>query len=704
MRQTGCTKDDMRMIRALENMRFCACDARDFAWLRSRLAVSPLSKVDITSESYRNASIITAHNIIKDGINDLGVRRYAQETGQELEYFYAEDRLRVGQDCVSTPIPAHIQELLWKQPPTFCDLRIAGRLAVCRGMPVMIRTNAATELSMTKGQEGFVYGWDAREIGSGRRVLNTLFVKLDNPPTSVQFPGLPLNVVPMVRTTNSVKCDMPHLNSKLKISRSQVEVLPNFAMTDYASQGKSRDINVVDLQDCRNHHAYYVALSRGRTSDGTAIIRKFEEGKITGGCSGALRQEYRELELLDDITKLRYEGRLPNHINAHRRLDIIAQYRKWRGAEYMPATVAAAIRWRDGKPEFDSKGQWSNLDVWCSSTSPSIDWQNLTVNAENKGNLPKEHIHRAFVPLQEIRKDGKRRAIEYDNAKRKRVRMESPENLAESAPEPLLTHGPCWTDNSCAYDAVVAILAWMVAEDEHMWMPMLENWEDAPIRSIAHDVKNSIRGDATLCIARDKLRLLLERIDHEKFRYNRLTSVVEVIRAATTVSTPVIRRQTFCKSDIQHHIPIGHRNRDYSSLFIEDPMYEEDVLSKWFSGMPCASLRDCSTCGRRLQQRAKLLLRAPFLVFDVQPDHHEIRPRFSAMLMNGRCEYVLRGVIYYHALHFTARVTSPTGEVFKYDGMKDNGQFIYEATYENIADWRTLDGRFATIAFYALNV
>ncbi|KAI5895170.1 uncharacterized protein SCHCODRAFT_02491011 [Schizophyllum commune H4-8] len=72
--------------------------------------------------------------------------------------------------------------------------------------------------------------------------------------------------------------------------------------------------------------------------------------------------------------------------------------------------------------------------------------------------------------------------------------------------------------------------------------------------------------------------------------------------------------------------------------------------------------------------------------------------------MNGRCEYVLRGVIYYDALHFTARVTSPTGEVFKYDGMQGNGEFMFEDTYEQIVDWRTLHGRSATLAFYALNV
>jgi hypothetical protein len=37
-------------------------------------------------------------------------------------------------------------------------------------------------------------------------------------------------------------------------------------------------------------------------------------GKITGGASGALRQEFRELELLDDITRLRFEDKLPSKV------------------------------------------------------------------------------------------------------------------------------------------------------------------------------------------------------------------------------------------------------------------------------------------------------------------------------------------------------------------------------------------------------
>ncbi|KAJ6559013.1 hypothetical protein B0H10DRAFT_1827447 [Mycena sp. CBHHK59/15] len=75
-------------------------------------------------------------------------------------------------------------------------------------------------------------------------------------------------------------------------------------MTDYGLQGKGRIKNVVHLNNCKNHHNYYVALSRGYTADCTCIDSK----KITSGISGHLGQEFRELEILDEITKLPREG------------------------------------------------------------------------------------------------------------------------------------------------------------------------------------------------------------------------------------------------------------------------------------------------------------------------------------------------------------------------------------------------------------
>ncbi|KIK63466.1 hypothetical protein GYMLUDRAFT_131280, partial [Collybiopsis luxurians FD-317 M1] len=42
----------------------------------------------------------------------------------------------------------------------------------------------------------------------------------------------------------------------------------------------------------------------------TTILQGFNAHVITGGASGSLQKEFCELEMLDDITHLRYEGAL----------------------------------------------------------------------------------------------------------------------------------------------------------------------------------------------------------------------------------------------------------------------------------------------------------------------------------------------------------------------------------------------------------
>ena len=68
-------------------------------------------------------------------------------------------------------------------------------------MPVMIRYNYATEICMTRGQEGFVHGWQSKRGSNGQLVLDILFVRLKDPPTHVEVSGLPENVVPVYPTT-----------------------------------------------------------------------------------------------------------------------------------------------------------------------------------------------------------------------------------------------------------------------------------------------------------------------------------------------------------------------------------------------------------------------------------------------------------------------------------------------------------------------
>ncbi|KLO03914.1 hypothetical protein SCHPADRAFT_807182, partial [Schizopora paradoxa] len=96
-------------------------------------------------------------------------------------------------------------------------------------------------------------------------------------------------------------------------------------MSDYASQGRTRPDNVIDLQNCKTHQSYYTVLSRSASAEGTVIMQGFDASKIqnTNQMSGYLRQEFRELELLNEITKLKYEGKLPDSVNSRRRYGLL---------------------------------------------------------------------------------------------------------------------------------------------------------------------------------------------------------------------------------------------------------------------------------------------------------------------------------------------------------------------------------------------
>ncbi len=128
-----------------------------------------------------------------------------------------------------------------------------------------------------------------------------MFVTLKNPATPIQLDGLRPNEVPVSKQSIRVQAEMPD-SSKVSINRQQVPILPNFAMTDYGCQGRTRPINIVDLRHCRNHQSVYTCLSRASTLQGTIILCMCDIDKITGGMSGYLRQEFRELAVLDYIT------------------------------------------------------------------------------------------------------------------------------------------------------------------------------------------------------------------------------------------------------------------------------------------------------------------------------------------------------------------------------------------------------------------
>ncbi|KAM6491248.1 hypothetical protein JOM56_013487, partial [Amanita muscaria] len=271
---------------------------------------------------------------------------------------------------------------------------------------------------------------------------------------SVKFENLPENVVPLTRNTNQTNCSLPD-DTSIRISRSQVEVLPNFAMTDYASQGKTRRFNIVDLNNSRSHQAYYTALSPSASATGTLILQGFNCKKITGGASGALRQEFRALELLDHITCLRYRGKLPACVAGNIRKELIAGFRAWKGEHFIPQGVHKSIRWSKSDP-IQKLGRPQPAD-----DSVSIELGNSvnlldelqckdTQRCRKRRYKADEEVHPEYS--QQIKKiktssSGIKDSVVPENSTARQVNI------------PL---GLRWKENSCAYDATLTILynAW----------------------------------------------------------------------------------------------------------------------------------------------------------------------------------------------------------------------------------------------------
>ncbi|KZT08011.1 uncharacterized protein LAESUDRAFT_605977, partial [Laetiporus sulphureus 93-53] len=310
MRQTGLDDAQNRFRHALNNCRFKSCTPDDIALLRTRIYTagdSSLSDV-FASANFRNVSIITGLNAHRDTINEICTHRFALDNNLALTNFYSIDQWSSASssDSVrdaqrkhrsicdparrSDKIHSELQDVLWSLPPNLTGHR-AGILSLCPGMPVMLKSNEATELCATNGAEGYVYSWDSHRDGDGHDILDTLFVRLKSPPQAVQIEGLPANVIALTRSKTRVKCVLPN-DTCVYIDRYQINVLPNFAMTDFASQGRTRPFNVCHLKYCRGHQSLYTCLSRSASLSGMLILDGFDTSKLTGGINGDLRREF----------------------------------------------------------------------------------------------------------------------------------------------------------------------------------------------------------------------------------------------------------------------------------------------------------------------------------------------------------------------------------------------------------------------------
>lgn len=181
MRQKQPTPDDAKMRKALENLRYKSCiQARHTAY-KKMCRGHATDRPKLNQLRFRYVSIIMAWNTYRDKINELSCARFVRETGQQLITFYSQDKWRsdadekrektkhvpVNPQRSTNMIDSETQRVLWNLPHDCTDNHLR-KLTLCLGLPVMIKTNEATECCVTNGAEGVVAGWKARPLENNK--------------------------------------------------------------------------------------------------------------------------------------------------------------------------------------------------------------------------------------------------------------------------------------------------------------------------------------------------------------------------------------------------------------------------------------------------------------------------------------------------------------------------------------------------------
>ena len=698
MRQRSESVEDARFREVLSNMRYKACTVEDIDFLRSRVSSNLPNRPSINDARFRNVSIITCLNSLKDEINRLGALRFAKESSQNLVDFYSIDtlpsedaknnrgrkqRMRQKHRDVFTEhgkIKPDIQKVLWEQPPCANTKLVPGKLSLCIGMPVMIRHNIATELCMTKGQEGSVHGWQFQLI-NGVNTLDTLFIQLHNPPTPVKLDGLPLNVVPLAKNSVTTTCNLPD-DSSLDISRSQPDVLPNFAMTDFASQGKTRENNVVDLSYSRSHQGYYTSLSRGMSAAGTLILGGFHPSKIMGGASGALRQEFRDLELLDEITTLHYENKLPKNIAmADRRNTIVALFREMKGLQHMPSKMHGALRWNKRDPYLVSEGLANNV----------VEWRIIEPRSAKKVQLASE-----------ISTNNKRDQVLTEKPEQNK-KLKSSHGTASHAdphlpPKLLVPIGTQWENNSCAYDAICTVLFNIWREDPAgITLSWNELDNDLLVTLTAafetHVDFHTGSPSYSLEQIRDDLRHHLACISDE-FRFGRYASVHAVMNRLLESREPVTMSIRRCRDN--HPVDSNEMFSNSCEIMTAGASSTTDHgIQEHMDNFSIPLSVKCLACEKELVRSFSFAFHPPLLCIELWQGLGLLDSILNINAGGLGRRYKLRGIIYFSGEHFTSRIIARNGLVWFHDGMFTGSSLVYES-----ADFSTIPIEGSILAVY----
>ena len=296
MRQVG--HENLHLVQTLSRLREGKCNDADFQLLSNRVIQNVNN---INWNDWKDAPLIVSENAQKDAINELAAHAFARRTNQTLHWYYAIDQHQ--QNVVSDEaLKRHLQNL----NSGVTNQRL-GKIPLVIGMPVMISQNYDVEGGIVNGCTGILKEIRYQTDSEGNRYATSCVVESESI-TGKQLPMLPPKHAAIIQDTTDLNFIHPHSGKRCKIKRTQLPILPAFAMTAHKAQGQTLKKVIIDLDNCRGTESPYVMVSRVTSLEGLLILRPFRSSKIKCRQSEDVRNEFKRLDRLRTLTINKLEG------------------------------------------------------------------------------------------------------------------------------------------------------------------------------------------------------------------------------------------------------------------------------------------------------------------------------------------------------------------------------------------------------------
>ncbi|TFK81731.1 hypothetical protein K466DRAFT_451916, partial [Polyporus arcularius HHB13444] len=174
-----------------------------------------------------------------------------------------------------------------------------------------------------------------------------------------------------------------------------------------------------------------------------------------------LRQEFRALELLDEVTRLRHLEQISSKVVGITRNELIHSFRQWKGESFTPAATHDALKWSSKDPfPIDKPVKDISWTVIAKPKESKVDNQ---PKSQKKKSIKYDTI--SLIPAKGSQASHKI-GNTTKNAKRKVKRIK-----ASQPPAGQSFRGFQWdsVNHSCAYDSILVVLLALYEDCKESW-------------------------------------------------------------------------------------------------------------------------------------------------------------------------------------------------------------------------------------------